>query len=529
MSEVLEQNTLERWQAQPLDFITEVLRDNDGRPFKLFDAQKEFFKHAWQRRDDGRLRYPEQCIGWIKKTGKTDTAGMHMLTTTLIFGGRYAESFCIASDLEQAQGRVFAAVRRMCECSPLLKREAEITQSRISFPQTGAVIQAIGSDYASAAGAHPCISSFDELWTYTSERSRRLWDEMIPVPTRTISCRLTTTHAGYENESTLLLELYKRGLALPEVAPNLHAGDHLLFTWVHEPLAPWQNESWLAEMRQLTRPIQYLRQYENRFVTSESTFIDMSNWDRCVQPNLGAVPHNALLPVWIGVDASVKHDSSAIVCVTYDTKAKLVRLVFHRIFQPTPEDPINFEQTIEATLIDLHKRFQVRKILADPYQMVASMQRLAREGLPIEEFAQSSPNLTAASQQLYELISGQALACYPDAAMRLAMTRTVAKETSRGWHISKEKQSHKIDVIVALSMACHAAVQGQSEPYFDRSWRWVDSDIDAPQPPNETPAQREARKNAEWRNAQYMRHLLSGGDGSARDIYSSFGRSFRWT
>ena len=156
--------------------------------------------------------------------------------------------------------------------------------------------------------------------------------------------------------------------------------------------------------------------------------------------------------------------------------------------------------------------------------MVAVMQTLAREGLPIEEFAQSSPNLTAASQQLYELIHGQALTCYPDAAMRLAMSRTVAKETSRGWHISKEKQSHKIDVIVALSMACHAAVQGQSEPYFDRSWRWVDSDIDAPQPPNETPAQREARKNAEWRNMQYVRYLLNGGEGG-----SLFGpRVFQW-
>ena len=163
---------------------------------------------------------------------------MHVLTTTLVFGGRYAEGYCIASDLEQAQGRVFAAIKRMCECSPLLSREAEITQSRISFPQTSAVIQAIGSDYLGAAGAHPCISSFDELWTYISERSRRLWDEMIPMPTRKISCRLTTTHAGYENESTLLLELYKRGLALPEIAPNLHAGNHLLFTWVHKPLSP---------------------------------------------------------------------------------------------------------------------------------------------------------------------------------------------------------------------------------------------------------------------------------------------------
>jgi hypothetical protein len=46
--------------------------------------------------------------------------------------------------------------------------------------------------------------------------------------------------------------------------------------------------------------------------------------------------------------------------------------------------------------------------------------------------------------------------------MRLAISRAVAIETPRGWKISKEKQSHKIDVVVALAMACHAAVEGQA-------------------------------------------------------------------
>ena len=112
---------------------------------------------------------------------------------------------------------MFQSVKRICEASPYLKREADITQSRITFPQTGAVIQAIGSDYTSAAGANPVVSSFDELWGYTSERSRRLWDEMVPSPARKISCRLVTSYAGFENESELLLELYKRGMALPLV------------------------------------------------------------------------------------------------------------------------------------------------------------------------------------------------------------------------------------------------------------------------------------------------------------------------
>jgi hypothetical protein len=48
------------------------------------------------------------------------------------------------------------------------------------------------------------------------------------------------------------------------------------------------------------RPNQYLRMIENRFVTSESGFVEMAAWDRCVNPALGSVVSNPMLPVWIG-------------------------------------------------------------------------------------------------------------------------------------------------------------------------------------------------------------------------------------
>ena len=468
MTIALTASALERWRQQPIEFIEQVLRDPEtGQPFDLFPAQRRFFEHAWTQADDGRLLYPEQCLGAIKKSGKTGTAGIHLLTTTILYGGRFAEAYCVANDLEQAQGRVFQAVRRIVESSPLLAREADITAQRITFPQTGATIQAIGSDYAGAAGANPVISSFDELWGYTSERSRRLWDEMVPPPTRKVSCRLTTTYAGFTGESVLLEELYKRGLQQPEIAPGLHAGDGLLMAWHHEPIAPWQDERWLAEMRRSLRPNQYLRMIENRFVSTETSFIDMRAWDRCVDPRLAPVARDRSLPVYVGVDASTKHDLTAIVAVHWDTKAQLVRLVYHRTFQPSPNEPLDFEQTIEQTLLDLNQRFSVRQILFDPWQMQAVSQRLVKRGLKIEEFPQSSPNLTAASQNLYELIEAGTLLVYPSPDMRLAISRAVAIETSRGWRIGKDKQTHKIDVVVALGMAALAAVRGGGTPAYN--------------------------------------------------------------
>jgi phage terminase large subunit-like protein len=80
------------------------------------------------------------------------------------------------------------------------------------------------------------------------------------------------------------------------------------------------------------------------------------------------------------------------------------------------------------------------------------------------EFPQSVPNLTAMGSNLYELIKGARIAVYKDDVLRLAVSRTVAKETPPGLQLTKEKQSHKIDVVIALAMAAlHAVEQGAYE------------------------------------------------------------------
>ena len=93
----------------------------------------------------------------------------------------------------------------------------------------------------------------------------------------------------------LVEELYKRGLALNEVAPDLHAGDGLLMFWSHRPVAPWRTEAWLAEMRRSLRPNAHLRMIENRFMSTESAFVDTAWWNACVDPTRerGSRPRSA--------------------------------------------------------------------------------------------------------------------------------------------------------------------------------------------------------------------------------------------
>jgi hypothetical protein len=80
----------------------------------------------------------------------------------------------------------------------------------------------------------------------------------------------------------LLEGLYKRGLQGEQIGPDLYRNGGLLMFWTHKPVAPWQTQRWLGQMREQHRANAYLRQIENRWVTSESSFVELEWWDACV-------------------------------------------------------------------------------------------------------------------------------------------------------------------------------------------------------------------------------------------------------
>ncbi len=103
------------------------------------------------------------------------------------------------------------------------------------------------------------------------------------------------------------------------------------------------------------------------------------------------------------------------------------------------------------------------EILCDPYQMHRIITTLQAAGLPIREFAQTTANCTLMGQTLFDLLTGQNLEIYASDELRQQALSTVAVENPRGWRIAKEKASKKIDAIVALAMACVAAMEHRGE------------------------------------------------------------------
>ena len=226
----------------------------------------------------------------------------------------------------------------------------------------------------------------------------------------------------------------------------------LLVYWDHTQRMAWQTPAYYAAQRRTLRPNTYLRLHENRWTTGESAFITPEMWDAVVDRSLSPLMPTTKEPLFVGVDAGIKHDAAAVVAVRW-VGEKLV-LAQHRIWKPSPSSPLDLEATVEEYLRDLQRHYCVRHVLCDPYQLHRSIMTLKAAGLRIDELPQTSPNTTRMGQALFDLLRGRNLTVYVADDLREQALNTVAVESPRGWRLAKDKTSKKIDAIVALAMAC---------------------------------------------------------------------------
>lgn len=379
------QKQVERWRSDPIAFITEVLVDpQTGAPFSLYAEQRTFLKNAFELTSEGRLRFTELVFSGGKKSGKTTLAAMMCIFTAVALAGNNGEIYCLANDLEQSQSRVFRAVAQILQASPLLRDSVGITASKIVFHSTGTFVMAVANDYQGFSGANPTMNVYDELAYYTTEQSRRLWDEGVPSPTRRISFRLSVSTAGFEGEPSPLRDLYDRALGKgTELAPDLRVHENLLCYWTHQRRAPWQSPQWVEEMRRTLRPSQFARLILNQWTSAESSFIELEQWDACVDSQLAPLLGKSGLPIWAGLDLGLKHDSTALVTCAWE--GERIRLVEHRIFVPAPGTTLDIEATAEASILSLRSRFALQSVHFDPWQGIGLAQRLTRAGVKMIE------------------------------------------------------------------------------------------------------------------------------------------------
>lgn len=443
---------------------------SQARLIKLEDYQRLILMHALTPGSDG--CFPYRTIVWSqpKKSGKTQIAGA--------VGAWWADQvespnliLCAANDKEQSSGRVFGAMG-----PTLYKLTGEFPTAKTAVPEirlsNGTTVKAIPNNYSGEAGANYGLTLWSELWAYTSERSRRLYEELIPVPTRNNSIRWVETYAGFEDESDLLLELFlkvfqdtsenrltSRAERVAELGdlPCYTIPDEGLFVfWDHERRMSWQQgargEKYYKEQAASLRQSAYIRLHENRWQKSAGAFIPDEWWQRSL--TLGGPQAR---PMILAADGSQRNDTTSLVGVCRE--GERFQTCFVKVWEPHGKN-IDLDETLAAAIIALQEQGLIDgPVWYDPFQLHQVAMNLRKRGIACEEFQQGDERLRADSF-LYKQYKDGNIDNYADPHLQAHVTAARAKETdNERLRIIKGTMSDakKIDAAVSQSMAVYKA------------------------------------------------------------------------
>lgn len=437
------------------------------------ETRQPVILESWQKKDifkplfytltpEGLRQYSLALISTPKKNSKSTMASM-VANYFLFQGEDFGEIIVTSNSRDQSSWIVFDKLKKSLLMNPYQYREAEITDDFIRIKKTGTVARIIAPNYRTASGSNPSLTIFDELWAYDRQLSYKFWDELTESPARKQPLALVVSYAGFEEEG-LLWDLYQRGMK--------GKSKDYFFYWTNSNPASWVTKKYLRNQRNKPgmRANTFLRLHENRWVSSESSFIDIQDWDGCVHQE-----HHSLLPgdrsknIYLGVDIGISHDCCAVVG-TYRERSQ-VKLAFYRLWKPTRKQPIDLE-AVEDYIKGLKSNFSIREVRYDPYQFHRSAQALRAEGLRMVEYPQTTDRLTSMSQNLYDLIKDGNLVLYRDKDFRDHAQKATAKEGQRGWRIVKKKSSYKIDLIISLAMSCQGTVESPADS--GQRPRWIE-------------------------------------------------------
>lgn len=468
---------------------------------KLQPVQKRVLLDITTRDAFGKFPYTTIVYSAPKKSGKTAIAAM--------FGKWFAftepapnEVYVMANDLEQAQGRIFRSMWKSLYGNPATKEIVNGKplpgkgQDTISLPN-GTIIQALPNDYAGAAGSNHGLTIWSELWGYTSENMRRLWDELTPVPTRKNSIRFVETYAGFLDESTILEELYTRmvkarheryrdeyrrykdGFELDgewyDISLPVYVDEEssTYVYWDEEPRMPWQTPAYYATEKKTLRPSAYFRLHKNQWVAGESTFVTEEMWNACEKPLDDPIWERATdLDRIAALDASVKKDGTGIVVVSYDADRNMYFVRQHKLWMPERNayvayKVVDLEETLKKTVEEWSETYELSAIYYDPYQLHSIAMALLKDGYDMREFSQGVSR-TKADAHLYDMITQGRLVVYPSVDLKAHVIGAKTKEYEDTDRLRLIKGKGKIDLAVCLS----SAMFGSVEYYREHSKKW---------------------------------------------------------
>jgi phage terminase large subunit-like protein len=466
---------------------------------KLEETQRRIVDFVLTPDKDGHFPYQTIVYSTIKKEGKTTLAGA--------VGAWFAACveppnliLTLANDQEQSAGRIFGAMTPTLNSLGCRVPTAVSSKPEVRLPN-GTVVQAIANNYAGAAGANYGLTLWSELWAYTTERSRRLYEELVPVPTKKTSIRWVETYVGFEDESDLLLDLFLRifldteesGIrefspagnkveAVPELLDIQSEGkpccyhipaEGLFYFHNHTPRMPWnigeKGETYRSKQKAELRPTQYTRLHENRWQTAEGNLIDPLWYDDAV-----TLDGPSEEPAIFALDGAIRNDTICLVgikkytTVLFGEQVERYKLTYFKSWSPhlsgmkadkvlgTSKGDMDLDETVGNEVVWLHNRgMLIGPVWYDPFQMHQVAVKLRKKRISCVEFVQQSERLKS-DTFFAEILRKGELDLFYNPVMESHIKNAKAKEfENMQIRIVKGTigRGNKVDAAVATAMA----------------------------------------------------------------------------
>jgi phage terminase large subunit-like protein len=437
------------------------------RPFRLRRWQLAIVRRLFPARG---ARPRQGLVSIARGNGKTSLAAVLALYGLFADRVEGAEVVVVASDQRQA-GITLKKCTRMIQLNPLLAEQVQIYASRIFVPATNSTLVVLPAEPGALQGWNPSLAIVDELHVVT----RAVWDAVaLAAGKRDGSLVLAISTPGPAREG-IMWELVEHG----------RRGDDPSFVFVEyaapEGCDPYDEKAWkianpalgdflyldaLRATARTTRLPEWQRFRLGQWTQQADAWLPRAAWEACRDDR----PIDLGAEVVLGFDGSYNGDATAIVAVQ---TGEVPHVAVVRCWELPAGEQIPIVD-VEDEIREACQRWKVKAIVADPFRWARSLQILAADGLPVEEFPQSPARMTPATQRFAEAVLNGTLTHSGNPDLARHVGNAVVKVDARGTRIAKEHKDSKLRIDLAVAAVMAFSVASRAVPAPPQIWTFDD-------------------------------------------------------
>lgn len=368
-----------------------------------------------------------------------------LIAWALVYSRRKIEGYLCATDRDQA-ALVLKALQDEKELNPWWGNRIDLTSKRVSGP--GGSVEVVPADAASAYGFRGNLYIMDEV---THWKNDHLWTAVVSgrekVPGSLLICITNAGVLGSWQDQLLRQVALKDPAEWSYYAPTGH-------------LASWMTAERMAKLREQIPPLQAKRVLDNIWIdpAEELGYLTLDQIRACEDEALDPLGNYVPGAQYVAaVDYGATNDRTALV-IGYQGKDSVVRISRIVTIQGKPGAPVPVDD-VEKWAREMHEVYKFRKIIFDPHQMEGTIQRLEKQGFPVERVAfRGGAFNTDIAMNLRSLVVNRKIKWHPRQGLNFSgeLASLITKVTPSGYKFDHTSGKHDDQAFAVAVMALEA-------------------------------------------------------------------------